>query len=127
MIKNFLKGLLFGSSIGALLGLWFAPDTGDNTRKKLKTQLDEAQVSTDNLTASLHHFKEALETLKKTFTEIFGPLSKDTEKTIEAFKFQVEPRIAQIKEQLDVIQKDVAPAAPKKYVRYYLPKKKVTK
>lgn len=121
MLKNFLKGLLFGSSLGTLLGLLFAPDSGENMRKKLQAGLDEAQISTDNLDQSLQNFKHSLATLKETCASLIGPLSKETKKTLNDFKFQVEPRIIQIKEQLETIQQDVQKPVAKKFVRYYLP------
>ena len=34
MIKNFLKGLVFGAAVGATSGLLFAPRSGNETRKK---------------------------------------------------------------------------------------------
>ncbi|MCQ4504575.1 YtxH domain-containing protein, partial [Vibrio parahaemolyticus] len=35
MIKNFLKGIVFGTTVGAISGLLFAPRSGNETRKKL--------------------------------------------------------------------------------------------
>ncbi len=39
--KSFLKGAFFGAAIGAVLGVLFAPDSGDNTRKKIKQKSEE--------------------------------------------------------------------------------------
>jgi len=38
---GFFAGLVFGSIIGAVLGLMFAPQPGDKTREQLQTKLDE--------------------------------------------------------------------------------------
>ena len=38
-----LLALITGAAIGAGLGLLYAPDSGDNTRKKLKSDAQEAQ------------------------------------------------------------------------------------
>lgn len=43
---NTLLALITGAAIGAGIGLLYAPDTGDNTRKKLK---DDAQRTQDRL------------------------------------------------------------------------------
>ncbi len=40
---NTLLALITGAAIGAGIGLLYAPDSGDNTRKKLKKDAREAQ------------------------------------------------------------------------------------
>ncbi len=60
MIKNFFKGLLFGAAAGTVGGLLFAPRSGNETRKKLIEELEEATTLTNDLNNSLNHFKSAL-------------------------------------------------------------------
>lgn len=106
-MKSFTKGILFGSVVGSLGGLLLAPRSGNDTRKKLAEELDEATELTQNLDASLRRFQGSLLHLKETADELVEPFVTGTQQDIEAFKFQAEPRIAQIQEQLEKIQAEV--------------------
>ncbi len=66
MIKNFFKGLLFGVAAGTVGGLLLAPRSGNETRKKLIEELEEAATLTNDLNNSLNHFKSALIETKET-------------------------------------------------------------
>lgn len=65
MIKNF-QGLLFGAAAGTVGGLLLAPRSGNETRKKLIEELEEATTLTNDLNNSLNHFKSALIETKET-------------------------------------------------------------
>ena len=103
MIKNFFKGLLFGAAAGTVGGLLFAPRSGNETRKKLIEELEEATTLTNDLNNSLDHFKSALIETKETAESVIPAFKKD----IEDFKFQAEPRIAQINEQVEKLTADL--------------------
>ena len=49
--SNFFEGFLFGAVVGVLGGLLFAPSTGEETRKKIKTIQDNhiPPETTENL------------------------------------------------------------------------------
>ncbi|KAF1303373.1 MULTISPECIES: YtxH domain-containing protein [Enterococcus] len=100
MLKNFIKGLLFGSSVGAVGGLLLAPRSGNETRKKLAKELEEATDSTLELNESLQHFQRAVVETKRTAMETLPVLQNALQKDIEAYKFQAEPRIKQIQQQV---------------------------
>ncbi|MEY8446662.1 YtxH domain-containing protein [Enterococcus ratti] len=104
MIKNFLKGLLFGTTVGTISGLLFVPRSGNDTRKKLITELEEATKLTNELNNSLHHFKKAIIETKKTARSVIPVFEESMKKEIEDFKFQTEPRVAQIQEQVDKLK-----------------------
>ncbi|AUB53764.1 YtxH domain-containing protein [Enterococcus mundtii] len=101
MVKNFLKGLVFGAVTGAAAGLLFAPRSGNETREKLIAELDEATELTNELNNSLNNFKHALSETKKTAETIIPPFQESIEKDLENFKFQAEPRVTQIQEQVE--------------------------
>lgn len=49
------KGLAIGTLIGGLTGIFFAPDTGENTRKKTKVELEKIKA---NLQENISEGKE---------------------------------------------------------------------
>ena len=107
MIKNFFKGLLFGAAAGTVGGLLFAPRSGNETRKKLIEELEEATTLTNDLNNSLDHFKSGLIETKETAESVIPAFQEAINKDIENFKFQAEPRIAQINEQVEKLTADL--------------------
>jgi len=103
MIKNFFKGLLFGAAAGTVGGLLLAPRSGNETRKKLIEELEEATTLTNDLNNSLNHFKSALIETKETAESVIPAFQE----AIEDFKFQAEPRITQINEQVEKLKADL--------------------
>ncbi|EOL41196.1 YtxH domain-containing protein [Enterococcus phoeniculicola] len=107
MIKNFMKGLLFGSLTGAAAGLLFAPNSGKKTREKIISEIDETTNLTLDVNESLAQFKEALIVTKETAAELLPVFQSGIEKDIENFQFQAEPRIAKIQEQIDKLSDEL--------------------
>ena len=85
MIKNFFKGLLFGAAAGTVGGLLFAPRSGNETRKKLIEELEEATTLTNDLNNSLDHFKSALIETKETAESVIPAFQEAINKDIENF------------------------------------------
>ncbi len=100
-MKGFLKGLLFGSLVGGTAGLFFAPRSGNETRKKLKKEIDEAAELNEALDESLKNFQESLTAVKQTAEELLVPFLDETDKAVRDFQFQAEPRIKQIEQQIE--------------------------
>jgi len=69
--NNLLDGLILGGLIGAVLGLLFAPEAGENTRQQLKAKLQEF-----NLGEIVDRFSEAFsagrEEADKVLNEVEG-------------------------------------------------------
>lgn len=126
-MKKFFNGLLFGGFVGGLLALFLAPDSGEKTREKLKTELEEASFSTQELEQSLKTFQKSLWELKETVTHLWEPFKEETTKALTDFEFQATPRLNQIQESVEKLVADLPKSAPtpqKKFVRYYLPQRK---
>lgn len=96
MIKKFAKGLAVGSLVGGALGLLLAPRSGKATRQKLVDEVDEATNLTLDLNDSLQNFQDSLGTLKATASQLLPAFKAETQQSLETFKFQAEPRIAEI-------------------------------
>lgn len=108
MIKNFIKGLLFGSAVGAAGGLLAAPRSGNETRQKLAKELDEATDSTLELNESLLRFQNAVRQTQKSAAETLPIAQEAIQKDLEAFKFQAKPRMDRIKMQVNKLNEHVA-------------------
>lgn len=100
---GFFKGILVGAGIGTLSGLLLAPRKGEDTRDKLISNTRELVELTDALNDNLTDFRRSLVTLKGTFDTLVPAFKSGVEKDVEDFRFQAEPRIQQIQEQLEKI------------------------
>ena len=64
--KNVILGTLTGLAAGITIGILFAPDKGERTRKKLVKKKDDY---IDELTDKFNEFKESIEELQSDVTE----------------------------------------------------------
>ena len=67
----------------------------------------DTQALTNDLNNSLDHFKSALIETKETAESVIPAFQEAIKKDIEDFKFQAEPRIAQINEQVEKLTADL--------------------
>lgn len=67
----FIAGLAVGAAVGAIAGLLFAPETGDETRKKLT---EKSKVISEDLYDKFDEFKDtvtdALENVKSKVEDV---------------------------------------------------------
>ena len=95
MLKSFLKGLVVGSIAGGVGTLLTVPRSGNETREKLTKELEMATETTQDLNASLKNFRTA--------QEIIPAFTAGLQQDITDFKFQAEPRLTQIKDQVETL------------------------
>ena len=114
---SFFKGILFGAGLGTLGGPLLAPRKGEETREKLITNTRELVVLTDELNDNLADFRESVTNLKETFDTLIPAFKSGVEKDIEEFRFQAEPRIQQIQEQIDKINQALPEVDEKKVIK----------
>jgi len=103
---NTLLGIITGTAIGAAVGILFAPDTGVNTRRKIKTQANEAkdslmETATDlkgQLVESAHTKKENLDSQLESLVTNVSYKADDVISTLEK-------KLAELKERNKKLQK----------------------
>lgn len=88
-------------------GCYLLLEAGTKPEKKLIAELDEATELTNDLNNSLNNFKQALVDTKETANTLIPAFQESMKKDIENFKFQAEPRIAQIQEQVKKLTNDL--------------------
>ncbi|PJJ10157.1 gas vesicle protein [Flavobacterium sp. 1] len=96
---NTLIAILVGATIGAGLGILFAPDKGSNTREKIKDGFDDVK---HNLNGKLHEVTEKLksrgilnkEDIDRNYDHIVASLSEKTEDVVS----YLENKLAELKE-----------------------------
>ncbi|MBP7982197.1 MAG: YtxH domain-containing protein [Arenimonas sp.] len=99
--SNTLLALLAGVAIGAGLGILFAPDSGEKTRRKIKDGIDEAG---DELQQQLHTLSQKIRTSVagkgEQLSEQLDGLAAEASEETELMVGRLEARLAQLKERL---------------------------
>lgn len=106
MSQGFIKGILFGATAGSLGGLLLAPQSGQKTQEKVKEKLektadsfDETAEVTKELKDSIQNFSKELLLTQEVIQETIPFIKSSLKKDMDAFSFQVEPRLERINEQ----------------------------
>ncbi|WP_413998530.1 YtxH domain-containing protein [Flavobacterium sp. W1B] len=90
-------GILGGVAVGALLGILFAPEKGDKTRRKIK---DKSNDYTDEL-------KDKLDTLLGTITNKYEKIWKEGENLIAEGKSRFDRTKSDGELRLDDLKKEI--------------------
>lgn len=83
----FIAGLVVGGAVGAIAGLLFAPETGEETRKKVavksKEWADDLYTKFDDLKDSV---TEVMEDVKQGAAEVLDDVKKGTNQVLDDVK-----------------------------------------
>ena len=90
---------LTGAAIGAGLALLFAPQTGEETRKKIKDISDKlADDAKDNYEKITKEAQKAIESVKETSDKAVDQVKTFIDSAKEGFKKELEEAKAEVKE-----------------------------
>jgi len=103
---NTILGILAGSAIGVTLGILFAPDKGENTRKKIADQAAESRETLLEGAVELkdrasHTLATQTETLESKVNHIMSDVSYKAEDVINT----LETKLAELKAKNKKLQK----------------------
>ncbi|MGX6961547.1 YtxH domain-containing protein [Vagococcus xieshaowenii] len=107
-MAKFSKGVLFGSLLGGVLGLLYAPKSGKDLRQQFSSDmnqskenmvnaLDTSAQNVDEMQRSLTDLNESLSKFNEVARDLLPDIATEAKETIETFKFQSSPRIKEIK------------------------------
>ncbi len=88
---NFVCGLFLGAIIGSAVGILAAPESGEQTRKKIKDQTEDVLDGVNN------QFKEYADTLKDQFATATDGLNEK----MNQYKTQLENKIQEIQNEVN--------------------------
>lgn len=77
---SFLEGLILGTILGGVLGVLFAPQTGEKTREWLKNIKDDNQ---DIIDSAVNTSETIITSSKKAITDGFDKVAKMIEEKLE--------------------------------------------
>ncbi|MEP0132523.1 MAG: YtxH domain-containing protein [Eudoraea sp.] len=101
-----LLALISGAAIGAGIGILYAPDEGNKTRKKIKDKAleikDKALETKHDLTERISHAKDELTKVADERKEVFEQKLEDT---ISTMSYKADEIIVQLERKLEEIRK----------------------
>lgn len=89
-----LSNLLIGTAIGGILGILFAPDSGENTRRRIKSEALDAK---DKLAESASELKERVST---TMSHQKANLETQLESVVNDVTFKADDVISTLEKKL---------------------------
>jgi gas vesicle protein len=105
-IRNGFLTFLIGGTIGAAIGLLYAPRSGEETRRLIKDESEEMvdkarasiQKAQDGASSTIQEAQTRLETLNRETKERLGKLQEIAKNTMEEQKESLEKGYSNVKE-----------------------------
>lgn len=107
MKNKFATSLIAGLVVGGAVTMFLGRKNGRQRRNDMLEEIDENITLVHDLNDSLKTFSSALDNLTSTANELVPKFKTDITKTVEAFKFQADPRVDEINSSIEQIKKDL--------------------
>ena len=104
MMKQFIKGLFVGGTIGGVGGLLFAPRKGSDTLKIWEEPIKETAKTIQTVKEDYETVNDKLAKTQEIAKTTLPAFQKSLEEDLRAFQFQAKPRINRINEQVTLLQ-----------------------
>ncbi|WP_194851594.1 YtxH domain-containing protein [Nonlabens antarcticus] len=95
---NALVALLAGAAVGAAAALLYAPESGEETRKKIGKQAKKTQADIEKST------RDTYNNLAGKASELKGSLSERIEKALSSASYKADDAIVALEEKLDQLR-----------------------
>ncbi|HJE15252.1 MAG TPA: YtxH domain-containing protein [Lapidilactobacillus dextrinicus] len=104
---GFGKGLLMGAVLGTAYVLLTTEKTGKERQQGIADYFKDLTHQTNNVSDSVKEFQSALVNLKQEVEQTLKPTIADIQQSVTDFEFQAQPRLEQINETTEQLQKDL--------------------
>lgn len=104
---GFGKGLLMGAVLGTAYVLLTTGKTGKERQQGIADYFKDLTHQTNNVSDSVKEFQSALVNLKQEVEQTLKPTIADIQQSVTDFEFQAQPRLEQINETTEQLQKDL--------------------
>jgi gas vesicle protein len=110
---NTLVALAAGVAIGAAVGLLYAPESGEKTRKKIKKQAKKAQREIDEQARKTYEIvtekaSEFTSSLNSTATELKGSVEERIETALSSASYKADEAIVALETKLEQLREQNA-------------------
>src|SRR5690625_5205248 len=102
--KSLLLGFIIGGTVSAAVTLLSAPSSGKELRKRVKHQSQEWKEMADKLLQDSLRLKDQIAETSKEGVALINNLTQEMQKSVEEWKFAVEPHQENIHEYLEQIE-----------------------
>ena len=107
--SNSVVALVAGAAIGAVVGLLYAPESGEKTRKKIKKQAKQAQRDIDAQARKTYaevsgRVDEYTSTAKTKATELKGTVGERLETALSSASYKADDAIVALEEKLEQLR-----------------------
>ncbi len=106
-MDRYLKGVLFGGVIGSFYGLLNAPDSGKNTRLKIKTYFHDVKKSQQQVQQDLTNLQKSVTHLKTDGMQSAVEFAEEITTCMANFQKESHPQLERIKSLINHLQSDL--------------------